>query len=119
MTVTVESIRWLSAEAQEAVVTLSDGAYRCDAFCHPCALSPAEPIDSCLDAMDCRSCVVEPQGTFHIRQLAGFAHEVRATLIDHIHRLVAVGDFRIRIDDLPGDARVGDTLGFTCARLDL
>jgi hypothetical protein len=118
---TVVALEWLSEEAGEAALTITDRKISCLAFCHPCRLAVGDALRQPLLTLDVRGIErarsdEEPSLT---RTDSAWGHSVIAKVINRRANLVAVGGFTIELDQsLPGDIQEGDFIGFACARLD-
>jgi hypothetical protein len=118
----VESIRWLSREAQEAEVEVSAGGVTCWAFSQPCTVSVGEELDEPLHVFDATGIRTTEQPTLGVWPIVKgrLGRKVVAIYADSSRRLFLVGDLLLIVSDyLPGDLQIGSTVEFECARIDL
>lgn len=118
----IEKIDWLSQEALEAEVVVSDGEFEVTCFAQPliyqvgCELK--EPI-LCYNATNVLKLDKE---VFAIDKLGEyFAYSLSGKLVDKKLETVMVGKLLLELDNniLPGDINEGDFLSFSCQRLDI
>ena len=116
----VEEITWLSKEANEAIIKISDNEYYCEAFCHPCLYRQGDQIINPLSSLDEDGVVRVSDAPISIRKNGeNFSHEVVAKVIDCNKKLVAVGDIIIELSlPLPKDIKNGEKVLFYPDRLD-
>jgi len=117
--VKVESIEWLSKEAKEALVTISDGTYICLAYHQPCHLEIGDIVSKPLLAMDVLGVVIDNEKEIGFLKMDWhFDYEITAEVIDITAEIVKVGSILIDIEpSLPGDTQKNDIVNFTCYRL--
>ena len=117
--VRVISIEWLSKEATEAILEVSDGEHTCFVFCHPCSRQAGDQITTPLRAFlaECIQITSEAVGILRIRDT--LSHQVICTVVSVSPALVSVGNIKLEIDEaLPGDIVAGDAITFVCSRID-
>lgn len=119
-TVTVKFIHWLCKDADEALVTITDGIYECACYCQPCHIFLGYKIKEPLLAYEPLGVVITPNKTpFFKKMIQPFAYEICAEVFDLNKGLVRVGCIEIDLDNaLPGDLVIGDFINFNCTRLD-
>jgi hypothetical protein len=120
--VLVQSIMLVSQEAEEALLTITDGVHTFTAFSQPCSKSPGDIIEEVLYAFDTKKLILKgDEGKPYIKQKNGdLQHEILGVMLDVENKILQVGDILIEIDtDLPGGLQTGDYVEFTCERLDL
>ncbi|MET1069745.1 MAG: hypothetical protein ABWY28_17190 [Pseudomonas prosekii] len=118
----IESISWISKEAEEAEVTISDGHFTCIAFCQPCNIKVGDKITEPLHAFSIKNAIISDKSTLGVWNVSETKLEkkVIAKILDITNQIVAVGDISLIIDDyLPGGLENGDIIEFECARIDL
>ena len=118
----IEDIRWLSKEADEAEVLVSDGSYRCEAYSQPCTVKVGDSLDDRLHLFGIRNAVLTETSELGIHKLdsAGLAQRVVARASDAQQGYLTVGDIQFAADiPLPGGIREGDIITLECARIDL
>lgn len=108
--------------SQEADLIVSDGKFECLVFCHPSNYSKNDIITTPLyanlnqDFMLSRSIDVgfEKLHTFY------FGYKIVAEVVDNKDGIVCVGNILIDVGmQIPGWAKKGDIVEFSCSRLDL
>ncbi|AVR97438.1 hypothetical protein [Pseudoduganella armeniaca] len=118
----VKNITWLSVEAAEAEVQVTDGVYECVAFSWPCAVAVGDDITEPLHVFDMRNAklVQNVQTGIWALDQNSLARRVVAELVDLDRQIVGVGGiWLIAEETLPAGIKVGALLEFDCARLDL
>ena len=118
----VESIRWLSASADEAEVLVSDGQFRCEAYSQPCSASVGDLISEPLHLFGVRSAVLNAAGIERIEKITpdGLAHRLTARVECLQEGRLSVGAIELMAEDrLPGGIQDGDLVDIECARVDL
>jgi hypothetical protein len=118
----IESINWISKEAEEAEVTISDGHFTCIAFCQTCNIKVGDKITEPLHTFSIKNAMLSDKSTLGVWNVSETKLEkkVIAKILDITNQIVAVGDISLIIDDyLPGGLENGDIMEFECARIDL
>ena len=118
----IKKIEWISKEAKEAEVAISDGSYECVCFYHPCTISLGEIILDPIIAFDIENIIKVNNGTeVAIKKIIGsMGYKVIARLENINPNIVALGKIMIDIgNNVPKDLYVGDLLSFKCSRLDV
>jgi hypothetical protein len=117
----VENIKWLSRDAKEAEVTVTDKHYKLVCFAHPFDLSIGDKINNPLYAFD--SCCIQKSvyGEFKVEKLSQeFAYKITGNCIDKNHHIVQIGKINIQLDTpLPNDIQKNEFVSFICNRIDL
>jgi len=122
------TIDWLSQEAEEAEVTLSDGNYQCVAFCHPCRYQPDDKTGMPLYLFD--DCNIRrsrnENHAIHSHKTKAHPdyHEIRGQLVlssNRRSRLLRAGRFRFHIEEntIPKDIQTGDWIELVTSRITL
>lgn len=118
----VESIDWISKEAKEAEIVVSDGRFTCRAFAQPCSLLVGQVLEEPLHIFGAKNIMLSnaEEQSMEFQVEGQLAHRVTAVLQDlHSKRLV-VGGIELILDDyVPGGIQVGDMIEFECARIDV
>lgn len=120
--VKIEDIRWLSKEADEAEVLVSDGSYRCEAYSQPCNVKVGDALEDRLHLFGIRDAMLTETTELGVHKLdsAGLAQRVVARVSDAHEGYLTVGAIQFAADDpLPGGIRQGDIITLECARIDL
>ena len=117
----IKRIEWISQEAQEAVVWISDGIHECKVFSHPCEKAEGETINEPLIGFNCRDIETRTgEDSRFMKEIDEFGWEIVAMVKDFSNSILMVGDILIETDvPLPGDCRDSDVVFFSCSRLDL
>lgn len=121
MPVMIEHEEWISREAEEALLRLTDGEHSLTCFSHPHRHLGVELSRSSLLVMGAKSIVRMTASEVSIRQVGeGFTHEIVGVVADRAAPQVKVGDLLLELDvPLPGDVEEGDVVGFIAERIDL
>uniref|UniRef100_A0A0C1NA65 Uncharacterized protein n=1 Tax=Tolypothrix bouteillei VB521301 TaxID=1479485 RepID=A0A0C1NA65_9CYAN len=117
----ISQIEYLSKDADEALVSITDGVYGCVAFCQPCERLVGELIKEPLLAFGTEGVVLSNEETLGFRRIRDtFRHEVYARVTDATLGIVSVGSIRLELDTpLPGGIVTGDSINFFCDRVDV
>lgn len=118
----VIKINWLSKEALEAEVTLTDGKFELICFSQPFNYDLNDFIKTYVYCYETNNVLIEDVREFEVNKLnSTFAYKLAGELINKEECVVAIGDIRIIIekDKLPGDVKVGDYISFNCKRIDI
>lgn len=118
----VEDIRWLSKEADEAEVLVSDGSYKCEAYSQPCNVTVGDSLHDRLHLFGIRGAMLIATSDLGVHKLdsAGLAQRVIARVSDAREGYLTIGAIQFATDDpLPGGIREGDIITLECARVDL
>ena len=118
----VKTIKWLSVQAAEAEVEITDGAFTCVAFSCPCEVDVNEKISEPLHVFDIRNAMLVDDAALGIWSLTdeSLGRKVVAELIDVPRQLLKVGGILLVVEEcLPGGLEQGDIVEFECARIDL
>lgn len=118
----VKKLTWLSEEAKEAELLVSDGNYECIVFSQPCDFNVGDEINVPLLAFITNNLMESDQQDYSIQITAPglLSHECVAKVIDLENNLVKVGDIFIVLDEkIPTGCSVDSFVEFTCERFDL
>lgn len=118
----IESIKWISREAEEAEVEISDGHFTCIAFSQPCNAKAGEHVTEPLHVFSIKNAMISDKSTLGVWNISDIKLErkVIAKIVDITNQMIAVGDILMVIDDfLPGGLENGNIIEFECARIDL
>lgn len=122
MNMKVEKVFWISRDAEEAEVRLSDGERVCVAFCQPCEYEEGALVDGPLRAFITKAVMLSRGDQVALERISdtSFAHKCVGRVVDVQQGLVEIGGFEIELDEsIPAGASRGDLIDFECARLDL
>ena len=121
--VKIQEIEWLSKEAEEALVLVTDGLYICQAFCQPCTREVGETIEQSLFSFETQGLEVsnKDQNQVSIRRIdSTFRHEIYARVVDLRLEIVEVGNIRFELDiDFSKELTLNCIVKFFCERIDL
>ncbi|WP_239987911.1 hypothetical protein [Pseudomonas syringae] len=118
----VKQCEWISKDAKEAMLIISDGKMQCAAFSHPCYRSAGDVLLEPLLAVSIKNIAkMRSDSQPYIRCLRdSLAHEFLAEVTNLEKSLVVAGTFIVELDDpLPGDISLGDMISFSCGRIDV
>ncbi len=120
--ISIKEINWLSKEALEAEVIITDGSFNLRCFGHPFRMKEGDQLKQPLLALDPNEVKrLEDQCSEAKRLDSAFGYLIKGRLIDKESGLVKLGDIIIDIDGkfIPGDLRNNDYISFKCDRLDI
>jgi hypothetical protein len=118
----IEDIVWLSKEADEAEVLVTDGQYSCKAYSQPCNVKVGDYLGERLHLFGVRDARLSEISEPGIHRLAsnGLAQRLVAKVSDVKLGYLTVGKIHFAADDpLPGGIAEGDMISLDCARIDL
>lgn len=105
--VIVREVEYLSKDAEEALVYLTDGVYECAAFCQPCDKVAGDLIKQLLVAFGTQGVEIANSDVLAIKRIGStFGYEVCAEVIDVDLRILKVGSILLELDvSLPGGSQ--------------
>lgn len=114
-------IDWLSEEALEASVVVSDGTRKINAFSCPLEFKLFETINEPLNVLDARNIKIVDDAVFLLEeQTVLWNYHIVAQLINRKDGIVRVFDFEICLEGfLPSDIRDGEYISCDCIRIEL
>ncbi|AKQ72683.1 MULTISPECIES: hypothetical protein [Bacillus] len=117
----IKKIDWLSKEALEAEVVVTDGESEIICFAHPLNYKIDSNLEGPIYCFDVAELVKVDKKSFIIEKLDGhFEYRFTGQLIDKQLETVKVGQFLLELDtDWPGDIKDGDFVSFISKRLDI
>ncbi len=118
----IKEINWISEEALEAEVTITDGQFELLCFSHPFKKEKGEQLSEPLYALDPNEIVRSESPSLRIEKLNNaFDYLIEGKLIDKESGHVKLGNIVIEIDShfIPGDFKDDDNISFKCNRLDI
>lgn len=118
----ITKIEWLSQEALEAEVAVTDGTFEVICFAHPLHYQVGSELIEPIYCYDTTNVVKSVDNEYNIEKLAEyFAYHITGKLVDKQNGLVMVGQVLLEVDSnmLPGDIREEDFISFSCKRLDV
>lgn len=119
--VKVQAVEYLSKDAKEALVHVTDGVYECIAFCQPCNKENGDLIHQPLLAFGTQGIETLDASEFSVQRIRStLGYKICAKAIDIELGIVVVGAIRLELDlPLPGGVEVNSFVRFICQRIDL
>jgi hypothetical protein len=115
----IEKVDWLSEEAYEAEVYISDGINKLVCFSCPFRMHLDDSV-SHLYATFVDSILRLDIDDYSYRYKGGYSYDIGAKVVDVVEPCVEIFGIIIALDaELPGDIIVGDFVSFECGRLDI
>lgn len=120
-TMKIKKIDWLSREALEAEVVVTDGESEIICFAHPLNYKVDSDLEEPIYCFDVVDLVKSDEEVHMIEKLDGhFEYRFTGQLIDKQLETVEVGQFLLELDaNWPGDIKNGDFVSFVSKRLDI
>lgn len=117
----INKIEWISKEALEALLFISDGEYECAAFSHPCCFDKGYALVDPIMAFNAKEIMLSKETKVSIRRKGeSFAHEIVGILSGLNPTVISIGGIKIELEDaLPGGIKKNDIIQFSCGRLDM
>ncbi|GIN75381.1 MULTISPECIES: hypothetical protein [Bacillus] len=117
----IKKIDWLSKEALEAEVVVTDGESEIICFAHPLNYKVDSNLEEPINCFEVTELVKADKKVYMIEKLDGhFEYRFTGQLVDRQLETVKVGQFLIELDtDWPGDIENGDFVSFISKRLDI
>jgi len=118
----VNKINWLSKDAREAQVFLSDGDFNIQCFSHPFNGDINDTISLPLYTLNAEEIFkLDAEEKFSLKtEKDSLNYMITGRLIDKVKCRVKIGDFIIELDNpIPGDIHIGDYISFICDRVDI
>ena len=117
-------VDWLSKEAEEAEIQVSDGENKALVFSCPFQYKLGEDVSAPLSAVFCKGLVHEKDRTSVLSRIVDspFGCHIAGEIIsvnEDRDGIVQVFGFQIRLRDLPKEFKPGDFVRFSAGRLDL
>ena len=120
--VQVCKIHWLSKEALEAEVTLSDGIFSLLCFAQPCYLQLGDKFMDVVHAFEPTPLRLLASTCCKVEKLSdNFSYYIEGKMEDTSSGIVRVGEISINVEYscIPGDLKNDDYVSFGCSRLDI
>lgn len=120
--VKVNRLNWLSKEAKEAEVVLSDGDFNMICFSHPFNGEIGNILDQPLYTLNAREVFrLNHEERFSVEKIEGaFSYRLAGRVVDKDQNQIKIGEFTIELDNpLPNDVQVGNYVYFICDRIDI
>lgn len=118
--VTVKKIQWISKEALEAEVTLTDGTYDISCFSQPFKYSEGDVIEDNLYGFDTNNVVKYYGEEYSIKKFGnGFEHNIIGKVFNKLNKIICIGELLIEIEFIPMDINENEYIEFNCKRIDI
>lgn len=120
--VSIKEIKWISKEALEAEVVITDGQFELLCFSHPFNKKIGEQLSEPLYVLDPDEIVRLKSPSSRTEKLNNaFDYLIEGKLIDKKSGHVKLGNIVIEINShfIPGDFKDNDNISFICNRLDI
>lgn len=120
----ITNLHWISENAKEAELTITDGIHSCLVFSQPCTVSLNENITDPLHAIEIEDLMklhdLEKSEEITKTNESYFSHYCIAKVMRTDIFLVTVGNIIIELEcAMPGWLKEGDKVEFKCSRLDI
>lgn len=118
----IKNISWLSQDALEAEVIVTDGEYEINCFAQPFYYQIGIELKFPLLCYNVTNVLKLDKEVFSIEKLSEyFAYHLSGKLVDKKLETVKVGELLLELDNIviPGDIKEGDFISFRCQRLDI
>jgi len=115
----VQKINWIDESAQEAIVSITDGKFVCEAFCCPCKLRIEDSLARPLKALSEGRIVKVDERAPSVIKTHEWSYEIVGVITDVAKSLVMVGRLEIILWSMPGDLKNGDMVLCYPSRLDI
>ena len=117
----ISGVKWISKNAKEAEVCLSDSKFKILAFSHPFTKQIGDAISDSLYAFNSDNIYLVKDNVCLIERNGGqFEYILQGIVNDKKNNRVKIGEFIIELDkSIPIDINEGETINFTCERIDL
>lgn len=114
----INKIKWLSQNAKEAEVYLSDGKYNLLCFSHPFDQNSNNLL--LIHTLNATDICKTDENVSIIKTDSSFGYSLVGEAIDVLKRQVKIGEFIIELDNpLPNDIKEGNYISFNCERIDI
>lgn len=118
----IKKIVWLTQEALEAEVVVTDGEIEITCFAQPLNYQVGSELKEPIYCYNVTNVIRLDREVYAIEKLGEyFAYSLTGKLVDKQLEKVKVGELLIELDNnmLPGDIKDGDFISFSCQRLDI
>ncbi|MDO5615797.1 MAG: hypothetical protein Q4G16_06380 [Cruoricaptor ignavus] len=121
--VNIYKIDWLSKNAKEAEVYLSDGNFHLVCFSHPFNYIMGDTAPLPLYALNAKNIhsLADDNDVFSIEQVSSsFEYKISGRVVNKDCNQIKVGEFIIELDiAFPNDVQTDSFVSFLCDRIDL
>ncbi|MCM2989390.1 hypothetical protein M3580_09110 [Bacillus safensis] len=118
----VKRVNWISQEALEAEVVVSDGEFDIICFAQPFHQLEESELIQTIYCLNVSNVVKVEKRDYHIEKSVGdFSYSLIGKLIDKHGEKVKIGKLLLELDNnlIPEDIKEGDFISFCCGRLDI
>src|SRR5699024_481657 len=118
----VKRIDWLSPEASEAEIVITDGEFDLTCFSQPFKYQLGSILNEPIYSFDVSAIAKSNKNIYKAEKLDdNFAYRLTGKLLDKQKGKVIIGNFIIELDNevLPGDIEENDFIIFSSSRLDI
>lgn len=120
--VEIDKIEWLSKEAKEVVVCISDGKFSLFCFSQPFNYTLGDIVPLPLYTLNVTNiCRIREGEVFYAERIdSGFEYKIVGRVLNKEYSQVEIGKIIIELDvPFPNDIHVGHFVSFLCDRIDL
>ena len=119
----IKNISWISQEALEAEVIVTDGEFEINCFAQPLNYQLDSELNNPILCYNVTTVLKPDKEVYSIEKLDDeyFAYNLSGKLIDKKLEKIMVGKLLLELEsiELPGDINDGDFISFRCQRLDI
>lgn len=118
----VSKITWISVNALEAEVTITDGIFEVQCFSQPCNMIINQKVDNLIYCYNNSNVEKVDSNEFKVEKLyQPFAYKMIGKVIDKKELIVRIGDVKIQLEEgsIPRDIEENDYISFYCQRIDI
>jgi hypothetical protein len=117
----IKDIHWISKEAKEAELLVTDGQYVCFVFSQPCNFNRGDQLEDALRAFITEDLMLSYEDKVDIFRISdkSLSHRCIAEVVDEENSLVKIGEIYLFLDEkLPAGCSKGKLVEFNCSRID-
>lgn len=112
----IKNIKFLSEEAQEVVVILSDGNFSLTCFSQPFSGKITFP----LQLFWAKNLIISENKNFSCEKIGNYEYFINACIVDFSEKIVKLWEFLLQLDEeIFKDVKNGDFVSFSCERIDI
>ncbi|MBS6005907.1 MAG: hypothetical protein KIB43_03020 [Clostridium baratii] len=118
----VKKISWISKDALEAIVLVSDNKYAFECFSQPCKLSLNQKIEENIYCFNNKNIIkVSEKECIINKHYKSLAYDIVGCIVDKDEGLVKIGNIIIKLEEnsIPKDIENYDYISFYTQRLDI
>lgn len=118
----VKKIDWLSLEASEAEVIVTDGEFDLVCFSHPFNYQLGSNLKEPIYSFDTNNIVKSDRQIYTLEKLDdNFSYQITGKLVDKQRGRIMLGKLFIELDEdiIPGDIEKNDFISFSSSRFDI